>query len=327
MAGCRSTIPRFCTSTEQLLDAVRLDRARAPVALDFNPAFRCLVPRSYVSRMRPGDWTDPLLAQVLALRDENVRVRGFSTDPVGDSRSEVMPGLLHKYRSRALLMATAACAIHCRYCFRRGYDFEGAGRSQRDIDMVWRYLGADPGIEELVLSGGDPFMLTPHLLRQWLRPSLKVPNVTTIRFHTRVPVAAPSMVGARLVNVVRWIALHKTCVVVVHANCAQELDPCVRRALGRMREAGAVLLNQAVLLRGVNDTVDAQVLLSRSLAQAGVMPYYLHQLDRAQGTAHFEVSTRRGRALMRSLRDRLPGYLVPRYVAERAGAPCKVVLA
>jgi EF-P beta-lysylation protein EpmB len=314
------------TDSDQLLSGLGLKRGESPYALADTTAFPLIVTRSYVARMRRGDWNDPLLLQVIPRADETAARRGFVADPVGDGASVVAPGLLHKYAGRALLLATGACAIHCRYCFRRAFPFAKAaprGRAQRDM---WAYVAAQPGVGELVLSGGDPFMLSAASLRRLLAPAARIVHLQTLRFHTRVPVADPQRVSAALAAVLKALGRRFRVVVVVHANCAEELSKDVPAALARLSRTGAMLLNQAVLLRGVNDTVDAQERLSRRLLACGVLPYYLHQLDRAAGTWHFEVSEARGKQIMRALRKRLPGYLVPRYVRERSGACAKVPL-
>jgi L-lysine 2,3-aminomutase len=314
-------------SVDALLRHLRLDRSTSPWGLSEDREFGCLVPRAYAARMLPGDWHDPLLRQVLPLADEKARTPGFAVDPVGDSLAMAARGLLHKYRSRVLLLATGACAVHCRYCFRRSFPFRANLPTARDIARVWQYLREHPEVDELVLSGGDPLMLPAACLTALLAPLATVPHVRTVRFHTRVPIVDPQRVGAAHRQLIRTLSLRGPCVVVVHANCAEEISPRVRVTLGQIRRAGATLLNQAVLLKGVNDSVDAQESLARTLFAAGVVPYYLHQLDRAVGTAHFEVSEHNGRRILRELRRRLPGYLVPRYVREIEGRDCKSLLA
>ncbi len=303
-----------------------LRRDDCPYALDPDPSPPLLVPRSYAARMRRGAWHDPLLLQVIPRAQERIERHGFGDDPVGDREAHVAPALLHKYESRALLLATCACALHCRYCFRRGYGWTEPGRWCAAGKQTWQYVAAHKGVEELVLSGGDPFMLPATHLQRLLRPAARIPHLRTLRFHTRVPVAAPGRVSGAQVKVLAALRGRFSVVVVVHANCAEELSEDVLRALGRLRRVGALLLNQSVLLKGVNDTVDRQEQLCRRLLRCGVLPYYLHQLDRAAGTWHFEVDEASGRRLVATLRERLPGYLVPRYVREVKGACAKAPL-
>jgi len=318
--------PGVFRSTAHLLRHLGLEPAAAPYALLGHPGFALLVPADYVGRMRPADWYDPLLLQVLP-RAEECRARaGFSPDPVCDRTSTVAPGLLHKYHGRVLALATGGCAIHCRYCFRRAFPFGRTlpgGARQREM---WRYVASRPEIAEVVLSGGDPLTLGPARLRRLLAPAGGIAHLRTLRIHSRVPIADPARVDRATLGVMRELARRFTLVVVIHANCAEELTGRCVGVLRRLRAAGAALLNQSVLLAGINDSVDALERLSRRLVACGVIPYYLHQLDRAEGTWHFEVGERRGRHLIAELRRRLPGYLVPRYVREIPGRKNKVLL-
>ncbi|HET7845415.1 MAG TPA: EF-P beta-lysylation protein EpmB [Xanthomonadales bacterium] len=284
--------------------------------------FPLRVPRAYVARMRKGDASDPLLRQVLPLADEDAVVPGFGTDAVGDLAAAAGAGVLHKYDGRALLVATGSCAVHCRYCFRRHfpYDEETAARNQWRDAIAW--LRDRPDVSELILSGGDPWSLATHKLAELTDAVRDIAHVRRLRVHTRLPVVLPNRVDEELLAWVR--ALPVPLVVVIHANHAAELDDAVAVALSRLRDAGATLLNQSVLLRGVNDGAQALAALSERLMDCGVLPYYLHLLDRVAGTAHFEVDEARALALVQELRERLPGYLVPRLVRETAGAPSKL---
>jgi EF-P beta-lysylation protein EpmB len=308
----------------QLLSALDLTTQDLPELAHQPPdRFSLLVPWPFVRRMRPRDPKDPLLRQVLPVMDELSRPPGYALDPVGDLAARQAPGLLHKYHARALLVVSGACGVHCRYCFRRHFPYtEDAGPATWDA-ALWA-IKKDTSIEELILSGGDPWVLSDRRLAELFAQLAAVGHLQRLRVHTRLPVVIPQRVtegllaglcGTRLVPVV-----------VVHVNHPQELDEATVAALRKLHAAGVPLLNQAVLLAGIND--DAQVLaeLSRRLIEAGVLPYYLHQLDRVAGAAHFEVSEARGRQLVARLRRLLPGYLVPRYVREVAGAPYKVVL-
>ena len=246
-------------------------------------------------------------------------------DPVGDANALQAAGLLQKYQGRGLLITTGACAIHCRYCFRRHYPYSDSPRSPDDWQPALDRLAADHTIDEVILSGGDPLTLVDRHLAELARRIERIDHVRRLRIHTRLPIVIPQRVTGELIG---WLtATPLTPIVVVHANHSQEIDDATAAALSRLVDAGIPVLNQAVLLRGVNDNVAALVGLSRRLIDLRVMPYYLHQLDRVQGAAHFEVPIARGMALVEEMRRQLPGYAVPRYVQEVAGEPHKRVLA
>jgi len=284
-------------------------------------AFPLRVPRGFVARMRRGDATDPLLRQVLPLDDEDRIVPGFGLDAVGDLAARGARGVLHKYNGRALLVATGSCAVHCRYCFRRHFPYADEAAAANGWREAIDYLRADASIDEVLLSGGDPFSLATAKLADLTDALRTVPHLRRLRIHTRLPVVLPERIDASLLH---WLgALPWPMVVVIHANHANELDSSVARALAALRQRGVRLYNQAVLLRGVNDDIGALITLSTRLFELDVQPYYLHQLDRVTGTAHFEVDDSRAVDLLRSVRDRLPGYLVPQLVREIPGAASK----
>ena len=293
-----------------------------PAARAAAETFGLRVPRPYLDRMRRGDLEDPLLRQVLPVAAELAPSPvDFTTDPVGDGPARAETGLLQKYHGRALLLASGACGVHCRYCFRRHYPYAeaGAGRWEAALEAV----AADPSLEEVILSGGDPLSLADHRLAQLVAAIEAIPHVRRLRLHTRQPVVLPARVDEGLLE---WLGETRLATVVVwHLNHAREIDGEVSAAAGRLREAGATLLNQAVLLAGVNDTVEAQAELAAASFEAGILPYYLHTLDRVAGAAHFESGADTA-ALMEGLRRRLPGYLVPRLVREEAGGAYKTPL-
>ena len=283
--------------------------------------FPLRVPRSLAARMRPGDPHDPLLRQVLPLDDELRPVPGFGFDAVGDAAARAGHGVIHKYDGRALLVATGSCAVHCRYCFRRHFPYAdetaAAGGWREALDAV----RADASLHEVILSGGDPLSLATPKLAELTDALADIPHVRRLRIHTRLPIVLPERVDDALVD---WLArLPWPVAVVVHANHGNEFDGSVDTAMARLRGTGASLLNQAVLLRGVNDSVEAQVTLHERSFAAGVLPYYLHQLDRVAGAAHFEVPDAEALALHATLRARLSGYLLPRLVREVAGDASK----
>ena len=308
----------------ELLNLLGLEDLAARVSPGAVRQFPLRVPRGFVDRMRRGDPHDPLLRQVLPLDDEDRQVPGFGLDAVGDLAASGGTGVIHKYRGRVLLVATGSCAIHCRYCFRRHYPYA----EQTAAAAGWRealdYLAADTSVSEVLLSGGDPLSLSTAKLAEFTQALAGLPHVRRLRLHTRLPVVLPERVDEELLA---WLSgLPWPVVVVIHANHGNEIDASVADALARLRGAGAQVLNQAVLLRGVNDSLPALSDLSERLFAAGALPYYLHQLDRVAGTAHFEVTDERARALHDGLAASLPGYLVPRLVREVAGAPAKTPL-
>jgi EF-P beta-lysylation protein EpmB len=286
--------------------------------------FRLFAPRGFVDRMRPGDPTDPLLRQVLPLADEMIEVPGFTVDPVRDDLAERQSGLLHKYDGRVLLVTTGTCAIHCRYCFRRHFPYDETPRSLADWQPALDEIAADESVHEVILSGGDPLTLVDATLSELVDAIANIRHVRRLRIHTRLPIVIPERVTEELIDMLQ--TCRQTPIVVLHANHANEFDSHVASAIGRFSDAGIVLLNQAVLLAGVNDSVETQAQLCERLVDLRVIPYYLHQLDRVAGAAHFEVPVAAGRRIIRELRDRLPGYAVPRYAAEVPGAGSKTVL-
>ena len=308
----------------ELLDLLGLPELAAQVSDAVAAQFPLRVPRGFAARMRLGDPDDPLLRQVLPRVDEDRIVPGFDLDAVGDGAARAATGVIHKYSGRALLVATGSCAIHCRYCFRRHFDYGADTAASGRWAEAIAWLRSDPGISELLLSGGDPLSLSTAKLAELTDAIRDLPGLRRLRLHTRLPIVLPERVDDALLA---WLSsLPWPVTVVVHANHGNEVDASVLAALARLRGAGAVLLNQAVLLRGVNDHEDALAGLSERLFEGGVLPYYLHQLDRVAGTAHFEVGDDEARALHSRLQSRLPGYLVPRLVREIAGAPSKTAL-
>jgi EF-P beta-lysylation protein EpmB len=264
------------------------------------------------------------LRQVLPIADEMVKVPGFTADPVDDAAAMRQSGLLHKYHGRVLLVTTGTCAVHCRYCFRRHFAYDDSPRSLADWRPALEEIAGDASVHEVILSGGDPLTIVDRALGELVERLAEIPHLKRLRIHTRLPIVIPERVTDALVDMLHNCRL--TPIVVVHANHANELDAQVAAALARLTGAGVVLLNQAVLLAGVNDSVEAQAALCERLVDLGVMPYYLHQLDRVAGAAHFEVPIGTGLKIVEELRGRLPGYAVPRYVQEVAGADSKFEL-
>jgi EF-P beta-lysylation protein EpmB len=316
----------------ELADAIR-DPAELWALLGLAPAalpaaasrFPLLVPRPFAARMRPGDPRDPLLLQVLPVGAEDAEVAGWSADPLHEADALAGPGLVRKYRGRGLLLLTGGCAVNCRYCFRREFPYAASGATRRGVAGGVEAIAADETISEVILSGGDPLLLDDTLLADLVGRLERIPHVRRLRIHTRLPVVLPSRVTATLVGLLADSRL--TRVVVIHANHPAELDDAVAAAIRALAATPAMILNQAVLLAGVNDSAATLAALSERLVELGVAPYYLHLLDRVRGAAHFDVPESRAVDLHRRLRDSLPGYAVPRLVREVPGELAKVPIA
>lgn len=306
--------------TQQLLHTAGIQFAE----LDTLLRFPVLVPENFLARMTPGDLHDPLLRQVLPLAQEGVAVDGFIPDAVGDLDARRTPGVLQKYAGRVLLIATGACAIHCRYCFRRDYPYAEEPRRLQDWQPALDEIAADASITEVIFSGGDPLMLNDARLQVLCSAIDQIPHVERIRFHTRLPIVLPSRVTAELIALLT--GFRAQAIMVVHSNHGNELIGDCVYALRTLVQSGIPVLNQAVLLAGVNDNLGALEALCRRLINLGVMPYYLHQLDRVSGTAHFEANRELGQHLIQQLAARLPGYAVPRFVQEIPGEPNKTAI-
>jgi EF-P beta-lysylation protein EpmB len=313
------------TDPFELVSLLGLPRELAERAVTAGAGFGLRVPRGFAARMRHGDTADPLLRQVLPLPEERLEVPGYGTDPLREAEARHAPGLLRKYRGRALLVTTGACAVHCRYCFRREFPYDEQGGALGRWREALQHIAADPTLSEVILSGGDPLSLSDARLAALGSELSRIPHVTTLRIHTRQPIVLPERVDPGLLAWLR--SLPWRTVIVVHANHAHEIDAPVAAALQALRNTGATLLNQSVLLAGVNDDAATLAALSRALHAAGVLPYYLHMPDRVSGTAHFAVTERTAAAIVDRLARELPGYLVPRLVRETPGEAAKTVLA
>ncbi len=320
----RRLLSEAIASPRELLRLLDIDPAAAGPELSADAGFRQRVPRGFAARMRKGDPHDPLLRQVLPLADEDADTPGFVSDPVHDLGAETVPGVLHKYHGRALIITTGACAIHCRYCFRRHFPYGDSNPSPGQWRRALEYLRDDTSITEVILSGGDPLSLPDARLAELARALADIPHLKRLRVHTRLPVVLPERVDEQLLD---WLAgTRLKPVMVVHVNHANEIDDAARKALRMIHDRGVPLLNQSVLLKGVNDSADALCDLSEALFDAGALPYYLHMLDPVRGAAHFHVEDAVAEKLLDIVRARLPGYLVPRLVRELAGLPYKLPL-
>jgi len=308
-------------TVDELLDYIHLRRDQVAISRTACEQFSLKIPRGYADRMQVGNSHDPLLRQVLPTTDEDIQVQNYLMDPVGDQDAIVADGVLQKYHGRVLLLTTGACAVHCRYCFRRHFPYAEANAARADWSSAIRYLQANTDVHEVILSGGDPLTLSDERLSHLVGKLDKLPHISTLRIHTRLPVVLPERICDDLLSWLTHSRLHM--VMVIHSNHSQEIDQGVAESLGRLKQAGITLLNQSVLLRGINDSSDELIALSHVLFRAGVLPYYLHCLDPVSGASHFDVDTEKALELIEEIQTRLPGYLVPRLVREVAGETAK----
>lgn len=312
------------TQPQALLDYLQLDASLLPAAHAAAQEFPLRVPRAYAARMRQADPNDPLLLQVLPVAAELQQVPGYVADPVGDMPASRGAGVLHKYHGRALLVTTGACGINCRFCFRRHFPYAEHSSHRSQWDAALALIEADTSIREVILSGGDPLTLSDSKLAALVQRLDAITHLQRLRIHSRQPVVVPERVDAQLLEWLRATRLQT--VLVLHCNHAQELGPELTDALKQLRDAGVTLLNQSVLLRGVNDSLSAQCDLAQALFAAGVLPYYLHVLDKVAGAAHFDLPLAQAQQLHRDMAARLPGYLLPRLVRELPGQPNKTLV-
>ena len=312
------------TSVFSLLNRLNLEQHIKNT--DDQPDFKCLVTESYIDKIETGNINDPLLQQVLPTVKENdppTQKNGL-IDPVGDLNAQVTQGLLHKYHGRALIINTGACAIHCRYCFRRAYPYQESSCTNKALSDTLAYLNDHADIEEVILSGGDPLVLDNKKLSTIIKKLENIKHIQTLRIHTRIPVVLPSRITTGLLNLLQANRLRV--VMVIHANHANELQSNECAKLQLLQQAGITLLNQSVLLKGINDNADTLVRLSKRLFQCRTLPYYLHLLDPVKGTMHFETSKKTANNLIQEITSRLPGYLVPKLVQEIAGSKSKTAI-
>ncbi|HBI09370.1 MAG TPA: EF-P beta-lysylation protein EpmB [Franconibacter pulveris] len=319
-----SQLADVVTDPDELLQLLNIDtNAELQAGRDARRLFALRVPRAFIARMEKGNPNDPLLRQVLTSREEFIAAPGFSTDPLEEQHS-VVPGLLHKYRNRALLLVKGGCAVNCRYCFRRHFPYADNQGNKRNWQAALDYIATHPELDEIIFSGGDPLMAKDREL-DWLIAGLEaIPHIKRLRIHSRLPIVIPARITDELAARLERSSLQV--LLVNHINHAQEIDEEFRGAMARLRKAGVTLLNQSVLLRGVNDSARTLAELSNALFDAGVMPYYLHVLDKVQGAAHFMVSDEEARRIMRELLTLVSGYMVPKLAREIGGEPSKTPL-
>lgn len=317
----QSELKHAISSVAELLQAVELPLTALPERLQAQADFALRVPRPFVTRMQKGNASDPLLLQVLPQAQELHAPPGYSDDPLQEQQDGI-PGLLHKYRSRVLLVMTGACAVNCRYCFRRHFPYDEHRPGKAGREAILTYISQHPEVNEVILSGGDPLAVPDRYLGDLIAQLSELPQLSRLRLHTRLPVVIPARITDELVYALSATRLRS--IMVIHSNHAQELDASVAAAISPLRDAGITLLNQAVLLRGINDNVTDQVALSERLFAIGILPYYLHLLDQVRGAAHFDVSEHHARSIVKGMWAALPGFLVPRLAREVPGASSKV---
>ena len=320
----KDQLKQVVQTPEELIHLLRLPPDYLPQAKRAAALFPLRVPRGFIARMKPQDLHDPLLRQVLPIGEEEAFVEGFSTDPNRETACNPVPGLLHKYKGRVLLITAGACPINCRFCFRRHFPYEQNNPNRAGWQQAFNYIAADPTIHEVILSGGEPLLLDDRYLFELIEQSAAIPSVTTVRFHTRMPIMIPARITDAFCAALTKYRVNF--VLVLHCNHPNEIDASVKQALQRLKTAGVTLLNQAVLLKGVNNQPETFITLNHLLFDSGVLPYYLHRLDPVQGAAHFAVSDKKAQALWRVLQRELPGYLVPRFVTEEPDHASKTYL-
>ncbi|EDP46410.1 EF-P beta-lysylation protein EpmB [Rickettsiella grylli] len=306
----------------ELLDRLALNPQLLSAAQHASRLFPLRVPSGFIDRMQKGNPADPLLQQVLPIAAEARIQADFSDDPLQENAANPLPGLLHKYYGRILLTMTGACAINCRYCFRRHFPYGKNKVGGKAWHAIVAYIQADTSIREVILSGGDPLLAQDDYLKHRINDLAAIPHVKIVRIHSRLPIVIPERMTTPLLNALTGTRLQP--VLVTHCNHANELNDSVQQAIEKCRQRKIHVLNQAVLLKGVNDSVEALVHLSERLFECGILPYYLHRLDKVQGATHFTVNEEKMKPLLKALRERLPGYLVPKCVYEQAGALSKM---
>jgi EF-P beta-lysylation protein EpmB len=310
------------TDPKELLELLELDLNLLEPAKKSAQQFSLKVPRGFVARMRKKDINDPLLKQVLPLGCELSEFDGFTQDPLGEANVNPTPGLLHKYHSRVLLTLIGTCGVNCRYCFRRHFPYEKNNPGSAGWEKTLEYIAQDATIKEVILSGGDPLVASDNLLKTFSDKLIAIPHIKRLRIHSRMPIVLPERITPEFID---WIStLPLKTILITHVNHPQEIDSSVKTAMQELLKAGVVLLNQSVLLKGINDNVDTLVELSETLFDAGIQPYYLNTLDKVRGSAHFDLDYDIATQLHWELTQRLSGYLVPRLVSEIPGAPAKI---
>jgi EF-P beta-lysylation protein EpmB len=324
LAAWQMALLQAVNNPSELLSLLELDNSFLPGAVAAAKLFPLKVPRGFVARMQKGNIHDPLLRQVLPLEAEQTETPGYAKDPLGEANANPIPGVLHKYQGRVLLTFVGTCSINCRFCFRRHFPYAENNPGSEGWERALNYIAEDTSIHEVILSGGDPLVATDKNLQAFSDKLNAISHVKRLRIHSRIPIVLPERITPEFLT---WIKqLKQKPIVVTHCNHPQEINTTVTKAIHQLTEAGVVLFNQAVLLQGINDNVETLVALSESLFTSGIQPYYLHLFDKIQNAAHFDLNQNTAKRLHWEMSQRLPGYLVPRLVYEKAGAPTKLSL-
>ena len=314
-------LKNLITCPKALFEALELPVEHLASAYKGEALFSVRVTRPFLARMQKGDLNDPLLLQILPVQAENKEIDGYSDDPLAEHQHNPTQGVIHKYHGRVLLIAAGQCAINCRYCFRRDFDYQSNSPSRTQWLESLDYIRQNTTINEVILSGGDPLVLGDSQLN-WLIDQIEgISHITRIRFHSRLPIVLPQRITPAFIN--KLTSSRLNAIVVIHCNHPNEIDDDVREALCKIKQAGITLLNQSVLLAGINDTSDTLVELSEQLFDAGALPYYLHLMDKVKGAAHFDLPEKRAVAIHQQMQAALPGFLVPKLVREIPHKPNK----
>lgn len=312
------------TDPKELFKLLELDFELLEGALAGSKLFQLKVPHSFIARMKKGDINDPLLRQILPLNQEVNLTDGYYTDPLHEESANKVPGLLHKYQGRVLLTLAGYCAVNCRFCFRRHFPYEDNNPGQAGWEEALSYIAKDESIQEVILSGGDPLVVNDATFKQLTLKLADIPHVKLLRIHSRIPIVLPQRITQDLIE---WMtATRLKTILVVHCNHPQEINEEVHKALQLLRQKGITLLNQSVLLKSINDNPETLIKLSYALFECGILPYYLHILDKVQGTAHFDLPLEKAQEIHQAISYQLPGYLVPRLVSEKPGHPAKILI-
>lgn len=309
-------------SVHKLLAILEINPSTLNLSEQANQQFSLRVPLPFVEKMTKGDPNDPLLLQVLPVLAEEEQSPGFSLDPLQEANANPVPGLIHKYKNRVLLIGAQTCAINCRYCFRRHFPYQENRIGSKDIESIIQYITQHTELDEVILSGGDPLANNDKTLNQLISQLNNIKHLKRLRIHTRLPVVIPARINQDLISWVNQSRLPVT--FVIHVNHPNEVDSALTEAMAKLRATGNMVLNQSVILKGINDNAKTLIRLSEKLFEAGVMPYYLNVLDRVQGSAHFEVTEAEALQLTEQMMINTSGYLVPKLVRESAEIPYKM---
>lgn len=315
-------LSQLITDPKTLLDMLQIDEAHLGNALKANKLFPLRTTLSYIQRIQPNTLHDPLLRQILPIGEELTSPEGYSLDPLAEQQANPSKGVIHKYHGRVLLIAASQCAINCRYCFRRHFDYQENTPNRKEWQSALEYIRRDSSIDEVILSGGDPLAIADKQLHWLLSELEKIPHLSRLRIHSRMPIVLPSRISDEFISIIKNQRLHP--VMVVHCNHPQELDAEVQNVLRLLAESGVTMLNQSVLLKGVNDDPETLIELSHCLFSCRTLPYYLHLLDKVTGAAHFDLPQTTAIALHKALLASLPGYLAPKLVKEVPDMPSKI---